>query len=85
MAFMEKREIEKLAEEVYFLRHFRKGLPNKKNLIKEKIVKISQFIGDDGVRELNGYVGIKDLKGIVYIYTMASWYQCFQMGKLPKF
>lgn len=81
---MEKIEIEKLAAEVYRLRHFGKGLPNKKNIIKEKIIKISEFIGEDGIRELGGYVAIKDLKGIVYIYTMWSWHQAFQLGKLPQ-
>ena len=82
---MEKIEIEKMAAKVYQLRHFDKGLPNKKNIIKSYIKQISDFIGDDGIRELNGYVAIKDLKGIVYIYTMESWHKAFQFNKLPKF
>ena len=82
---MDKIQIEKLAEQVYYLRHFNKGLPNKKNIIKDAVKKISQFIGDDGIRELNGYVAIKNLKGIVFIYTTESWHKAFQYNKLPKF
>ena len=55
---------------------------NAKTSISEKL---DVFIGDYGIRELDGYVAIKDLKGIVYIYTTNSWHQAFQMGKLPKF
>ena len=82
---LDKLEIERLVEKVYYLRHWDKGLANKKNIIKSYIKQISDFIGDDGIRELDGYVAIKDLKGIVYIYTMASWHKAFQAGKLPRF
>ena len=82
---MEKIEIEKAAAKVYVLRHFNKGLPNKKNIIKEYIKQISDFIGEDGIRELDGYVAIKDLKGIIYIYTMNSWHKAFQINKLPNY
>ena len=82
---LNKLEIERLVEKVYYLRHGGKGLTNKKNIIKSYIKQISDFIGDDGIRELDGYVAIKDLKGIVYIYTIASWPRAFGANKLPRF
>lgn len=72
------KELETIVAEINLMQRFPEKCDllskNKiRKLVKEKKLILADFIGKDGVREVNGYVIRKDRLGSVLVYTMASW------------